>query len=115
MNNTPSPTTPLILHLDQPEDLHLAAKSTGPIFWLSQKSPFSRCGCLLASPADFQGAWIENFRIIVQINARRMVFEAGTAQDPPSLELADRILRLALQGHRPTAIQAGLQTNDLLA
>jgi hypothetical protein len=115
MNNTPSPTTPLILHLDQTEDLQLAANATGPVFWLSPKNPFASIGRLLATPSDFQGAWIENFRIIVQINGRRMVFEAGSAQEPPTLDLAAGILRLALQGHRPTAIQASLQTNALLA
>lgn len=114
MNATTPAIAPVILNLDSPEDVFLASQTHRPVYWVSSRCPLALCGSLLASTEDFQGAWVENFRIIVQLQGQTAVFEAGSGQNPPTVELAARVLAQCLQGERPSAIQAGLQSAALL-
>jgi hypothetical protein len=56
----------------------------------------------------FEGAWMENFRILARLGGTTRVFEApGVISDDPT-RLAKWVLENLLAGHTPAAIQDAL-------
>lgn len=114
MNAATPAIAPVILNLDSPEDVFLASQTHRPVYWVSSRRPLALGGSPLVATEDFQGAWVENFCIIVQLPGQTAVCEAGSGQNLPTGELAARVLAQCLQSERPSAIQAGLHSAALV-
>jgi hypothetical protein len=85
----------------------LDTSHTAPTYFVSAVHPRHLLGLLWDENA-YEGAWMENFRILVRLRGQQHVFEAPglVPQDP--CELAAWVLRSLLLGKSPLAIQDAL-------
>ncbi|MDX2079500.1 MAG: hypothetical protein SFU53_01815 [Terrimicrobiaceae bacterium] len=98
---------PLILSLDNPADVLRSAGAPGRVYWTSLRPPEQSAGDLIADVSEFEGAWLDSKRVIVQIDGRRIEHELGDSCTP---DLMTEILRSHLAGDPPNRIQSGLHS-----
>lgn len=81
------------------------------IFYVSSVHPRYLLGHLWQEEG-FEGAWMENFRIITHWNGRMIVFEApGFIAEKPT-DLVTWALQHLLNGRHPAAIQSALDRSS---
>lgn len=99
-----------IINLHEPGEVRTSQQleQTGHhIFYVSAVHPRHLLGGLW-DEEQYQGAWMENFRVITRVGSESHVFEApGVIVDDPS-RLARWVLENLLRGSRPASIQDAL-------
>lgn len=101
------PANATILSLDSPADVARSADCLGPVYWLSTRPPARVVGALAG---NFEGAWLEEDRLVVQTPGRRSEFPISAALVPHAASL----LLPALAAHL-RAEPAAWQTNPASA
>jgi len=98
-----------ILDLDNVQDVRLAASWPGQVYWVTSRVPAEVAGSLVEGDTAFQGAWWENFRLLVQVDGSMRVFEVlpSLAGSPT---VARKVVKWSLAGHSIEWVQTRLDS-----
>lgn len=108
MKNSSVSAKPCILHLSDPASVLSGSDLSGPVYWICDRHPSQVLGALLGDPSEFEGAWVENFRILVTVGGRSHIFEVPESAPSSRVDLAGRALRRVLRGESALKIQEAL-------